>query len=52
MSRDAACALHAWRFCGGWNVDRLILYDAMHSVDDWDMTVELLMRLAMFIRES
>lgn len=35
-------AVHCWRWCDGWRPERWPAYDALHDVEDWQMTLDLM----------
>lgn len=39
---DALRAMHCWNFCRGGRLELLPLYDAVHGIEDWELTTELL----------
>lgn len=38
-------AAHCWRWCKGWAPERWPAYAALHDVEDWGMTSELMEHL-------
>ncbi len=42
---EAMAAVHCWRWCKGWTPERWPAYAALHDVEDWAMTVDLLEHL-------
>ena len=45
MCGSALAAVHCWRWCKGWMPERWPVYAALHDVEDWAMTVDLLEHL-------
>lgn len=41
----AMAAVHCWRWCKGWTPERWPAYAALHDVEDWTMTTELMEHL-------
>jgi hypothetical protein len=39
---DALRAMHCWNFCRGGRLELLPLYHAVHGIEDWELTTELL----------
>ena len=42
---EATAAVHCWRWCKGWTPERWPAYAALHEVEDWQMTAELMEHL-------
>lgn len=42
---DELMVLHCWAFLGGWQPERLPLYEELFGIDDWDLMIELLLAL-------
>lgn len=38
-------AIHCWNFCGGWNPERLPIYDAIYGIEDWEQMADLLIAI-------
>lgn len=38
----ALAALLCWHWCGGWNPALWPAYAALHDVEDWTMTIDLM----------
>jgi hypothetical protein len=45
LSADNELAFNVWRFCAGWNPERIPLAAAYYGVEDVDLLVEQLMAL-------
>ena len=45
LCQAATGAVHCWRWCKGWMPERWAAYAALHEVEDWAMTMDLLEHL-------
>lgn len=45
LQPDALAALLCWHWCSGWSPGLWPSYGALHDVEDWSMTIELMMHI-------
>lgn len=44
--------MHCWCWCDGWAPDRWGMYDALYTVPDWGMTIDLMQAIRQHVRRQ
>lgn len=44
--------MHCWCWCDGWRPDLWPTYDALYSVPDWDIAIDLMQGIRAHVRRQ